>query len=143
MFIMKIRTIVLIALTSFFLISCAKQDIPAVSAAQEEYLIDSSGGEITIPVISTGIDDVFLKFDNSDKWDIDPTNGNRTPKSPWIHVTQIIEDYPQTKALASWRSGIVLKIEPNESADNRAATVQITSFSKKANVKVAQAGRLK
>lgn len=136
---MKIHTIVIIALTAIFM-SCAK-DIPSISADQEEYLVDSNGGEIIIPVMSTGIDDVILKFGISDKWDIDPTNGDRTPKAPWITVSQIIENYPQTKALASWRSGVVLTIEPNESADKREATAQISSFTKTANVKVVQAGR--
>ena len=136
---MKIHSIVLIALTTIFM-SCVR-DIPAVSAAQEEYLIDSNGGEITIPVMSTGIDDVILKFGYSDKWNKDPDNGDRTPKAPWITVSQIIEHYPQTKALVSWRSGVVLTIELNESANKREAIVQISSFTQTANVKVVQAGR--
>ena len=135
---MKIHTFVLLALTTIF-VSCA-QDIPIVSAAQEEYLIDSNGGEITIPVTSTGIDDVIIMFEYSDKWNIDPNNGDRTPKAPWITVSQIIENYPQTKFLPSWRSGIVLTIKPNESADKREAIVQISSFTQRADVKVIQTG---
>lgn len=63
-----------------------------------------------------------------------------TPAVPWLSVSRIIEDYPQTKALAIWTSGVVLSIEPNTTAYKRDATVQITSFSKTAKVKVVQAG---
>ena len=136
---MKIHAIVVLALTTLFM-SCAKQDIPAISVAQEEYLVDSSGGEITIPATSTGIDDVTIKLGYSDRWNTDPANGDRTPATPWISVSRIIEDYPQTRALASWTSGVVLNIEQNMTMYKREAIVQISSFSKTANVKVVQAG---
>lgn len=136
---MKIHAIVVLALTTLFM-SCAKQDIPAISVAQEEYLVDSSGGEITIPATSTGIDDVTIKLGYSDRWNTDPDNGDRTPATPWISVSRIIEDYPQTRALASWTSGVVLNIEQNMTMYKREAIVQISSFSKTANVKVVQAG---
>ena len=133
--IMKIHAIVFWALTTIVL-SCAKQDIPAISVAQEEYLVDSNGGEITIPVTSTGIDDVGY----SDRWNTDPDNGDRTPAAPWISVSKVIEDYPQTRALLSWTSAVVLNIEQNKTTFKREAIVQISSFSKTANVKVVQAG---
>jgi len=136
----KLKSIICFSLACCF-ISCIKQDIPSISVGQKEYVIDSYGGEITIPVTSTGIDDVNIVFGYYDKWDINPNNGDRTPKAPWITVSQIIEEYPQTKALASWESGIVLRIEPNESADTREATVQFRSFSRTADIKVTQAGR--
>ena len=136
---MKIHTIVILALTILF-ISCAKRDIPAISVAQQEYIVDSNGGEITIPVTSTGIDDVSIELSNSDKWNTDPNNGDRTPAAPWISVTKVIENYPQTKALLSWTSGVVLSIEQNKSTFKREAIVQISSFTKKAKVNVVQAG---
>lgn len=136
---MKIHAIVILALTTIFM-SCAKQDIPAISVTQEEYLVDSSGGIITIPVTSTGIDDVTIKLGYSDRWNTDPDNGDRTPATPWISVSRVIEDYPQTKALASWTSGVVLNIEQNMTMYKREAIVQISSFSKTANVKVVQVG---
>ena len=136
---MKIHTIVILGLTTIFM-SCAKQDIPAISVTQEEYLVDSSGGKITIPVTSTGIDDVTIKLGYSDRWNTDPDNGDRTPATPWISVSRVIEDYPQTRALASWTSGVVLNIEQNMTMYKREAIVQISSFSKTANVKVVQVG---
>ena len=136
---MKIHTIVILGLTTIFM-SCAKQDIPAISVTQEEYLVDSSGGKITIPVTSTGIDDVTIKLGYSDRWNTDPDNGDRTPATPWISVSRVIEDYPQTRALASWTSGVVLNIEQNMTMYKREAIVQISSFSKTANVKVVQTG---
>ena len=136
---MKIYAIVIIALTSFF-VSCGRQDTPAISVAQEEYLVDSNGGEITIPVTSTGIDDVTIKLGYSDRWNTDPANGDRTPATPWISVSKVIEDYPQTRALLSWTSAVVLNIEQNKSTFKREAIVQISSFSKTANVKVVQTG---
>ena len=69
---MKIHTIVILALTILFM-SCAKRDIPAISVAQQEYIVDSNGGEITIPVTSTGIGDVSIELSNSDKWNTDPS----------------------------------------------------------------------
>ena len=137
---MKIHAIVILALTTIF-VSCAKWDKPSISIEHEEYLVDSNGGEITIPVTSTHIDDVSVAFDYYDRWNIDSNNGDRTPKDPWITVSQIIENFPQTKALASWRSGVVLTVEPNESAEKREATVIISSFTKTASVKVIQTGR--
>ena len=136
---MKIHTIVILALTILFM-SCAKRDIPAISVAQQEYIVDSNGGEITIPVTSTGIDDVTIKLGYSDRWNTDPNNGDRTPAAPWISVTKVIENYPQTKALPSWTSGVVLSIEQNKSTFKREAIVQISSFTKKAKVNVVQAG---
>ena len=137
--IMKIHAIVFLALTTIVL-SCAKQDIPAISVAQEEYLVDSNGGEITIPVTSTGIDDVTIKLGYSDRWNTDPANGDRTPATPWISVSKVIEDYPQTRDLLSWTSGVVLIIEPNKTTSKREAIVLICSFSKTESVKVVQAG---
>lgn len=136
---MKIYAIVIFALTSFF-VSCGRLDTPAISVAQEEYLVDSNGGEITIPVTSTGIDDVTIKLGYSDRWNTDPANGDRTPATPWISVSKVIEDYPQTRALLSWTSAVVLNIEQNKTTFKREAIVQISSFSKTANVKVVQAG---
>ena len=136
---MKIYAIVIFALTSFF-VSCGRQDTPAISVAQEEYLVDSNGGEITIPVTSTGIDDVTIKLGYSDRWNTDPANGDRTPATPWIRVSKVIEDYPQTRALLSWTSAVVLNIEQNKTTFKREAIVQISSFSKTANVKVVQTG---
>ena len=101
---------------------------------------DSNGGEITIPVTSTGIDDVTIKLGYSDRWNTDPDNGDRTPAAPWIRVSKVIEDYPQTRALLSWTSAVVLNIEQNKSTFKREAIVQISSFSKTANVKVVQTG---
>jgi len=136
---MKIHAIVFWALTTLFM-SCARWDIPVVSVDQEEYLVDSNGGEITIPVTSTGIDDVTIKLGYSDRWNTDPANGDRTPATPWISVSKVIEDYPQTRALLSWTSAVVLNIEQNKTTFKREAIVQISSFSKTANVKVVQAG---
>lgn len=136
---MKIYAIIIFALTSFF-VSCGRLDTPAISVAQEEYLVDSNGGEITIPVTSTGIDDVTIKLGYSDRWNTDPANGDRTPATPWISVSKVIEDYPQTRALLSWTSAVVLNIEQNKTPFKREAIVQISSFSKTANVKVVQAG---
>ena len=107
---------------------------------QQEYIVDSNGGEITIPVTSTGIGDVSIELSNSDKWNTDPNNGDRTPAAPWISVTKVIENYPQTKALLSWTSGVVLSIEQNKSTFKREAIVQISSFTKKAKVNIVQAG---
>ena len=136
--ILKKYAIVLLALTTIFM-SCVR-DIPVISVAHEEYLVDSNGGEIIIPVVSTGIDDVTIKLGYSDRWNTDPDNGDRTPATPWISVSKVIEHYPQTKDLPSWPSGVVLNIEQNTSSFKREAVVQISSFSKKANVKVIQAG---
>lgn len=136
---MKVHAIVFLTLATLFM-SCAKRDIPSISVAQEEYIVDSNGGEITIPVTSTRISDVFIELSNSDKWIIDPNNGDRTPMTPWISVAKVIEHYPNTKALISWTSGVVLNIEQNKTSFKREAIVQISSFTKTAKVKVVQAG---
>lgn len=120
-------------------LSCAK-DIPYISVEEEVYLIGSKGGAIIVPVTSTGIDDVTITLHRTSKWDVDPSTGDLTPAEPWLSVSKVIVNYPQTKALASYRSAVILEAGPNGAGYAREATVEIWAFNKSAEVKITQAG---
>ena len=107
---------------------------------QSSYVVSESGGELVIPVVSTGIDDVRVSYSHSDRWDTDQ-QGNLTPKEGWIEIKQVIWD--NTRALAQFNSGVVLEVEPNTSSYERRAKVIVRSFTISKSVEIIQPGVLK
>ena len=79
----------------------------------------------------------------SSRWFTDPETGDKIPAEPWIRVSRIIEKYPQTKALPTKHSAIVLDIAPNEVQAQREATVEVKSFNVSKTVRIIQANPLK
>ena len=131
------KKFLVLAVAAIAMVGCVIEDIPAVSFSQEEYTVSSQGGELIIPVSSTGVDDVQITYQSGlDAWEIDPETGDKTP-SGWIKVVKVIEHY-DTRDLAQWDSGIVLQIEPNERGVERIGYVTVSSFMAEAKVTIKQ-----
>ena len=79
----------------------------------------------------------------SSRWVTDPKTGDKIPVEPWIRVSRIIEKYPQSKALPTEHSAIVLDIAPNEVQAQREATVEVKSFNVSKTLRIIQANPLK
>ena len=118
------------------MVGCAIEDTPVVSFYEESYTVSSEGGELIIPVNSTGVDEVSISYQSGmDAWEIDPETGDRTPGG-WIELVKIIEHH--TRDLAQWDSGIVLQIEPNNGGVERVGYVTVRSFMAEEKVTIKQ-----
>ena len=126
------------AVAAIAMVGCAIDDTPVVSFYEDSYTVSSQGGELIIPVNSTGVDGVEITYRSSmDAWEIDPETGDRTP-SGWIKLVKVIEHYEQTRELAQWDSGIYLQIEPNERGAERIGYVTVCSFMAEKKVTIKQ-----
>ena len=132
------KKLLVLAVAAIAMVGCAKWDVPAISFYEESYTVSSKGGELIIPVNSTGVDDVQITYQSGmDAWEIDPETGDRTPAG-WIKLVKVIEHYEVTRDLAQWDSGIYLQIEPNTNGAERVGYVTVSSFSAKAKVTIKQ-----
>ena len=121
------KKFLILAVAAIAMVGCAIEDKPVVSFYEESYTAPSNGGELIIPVNSTGVDEVSISYQSGmDAWEIDPETGDKTP-SGWIKLVKVIEHY-DTRELAQWDSGIVLQIEPNDSSVERIGYVTVRSF---------------
>lgn len=109
---MKRLFALLLLLSTTLLTGC---DIPEVDFYERSYEVSAAGGEIIIPVNSTGLDEVGIKYYGSNNKD-------------WCEVVEIIDHYDMTRALAEWDSGIKIKFEPNNSGKRRVVRIVATSF---------------
>ena len=131
------KKFLVLAVAAMAMFGCAIEDTPVVSFNQESYTVSKDGGELIIPVNSTGVDEVSISYQNNlDAWEVDPETGDKTP-SGWIKVVKLIEDY-DTRALAQWTSGIVLQIEPNDRGAERIGYVTVRSFMAEEKVAIKQ-----
>ena len=131
------KKFLILAVAALAMVGCAIEDIPSVSFNEESYTVSSNGGELIIPVNSTGVDEVSISYQSGmDAWEVDPETGDRTPAG-WIKVVKLIEHY-DTRALAQWTSGIVLQIEPNERGVERIGYVTVRSFMAEKTVTIKQ-----
>ena len=132
------KKFLVMAVAALAMVGCAIDDTPVVSFYEDSYTVSSQGGELIIPVNSTGVDGVEITYRSSmDAWEIDPETGDRTP-SGWIKLVKVIEHYEQTRELAQWDSGIYLQIEPNERGAERIGYVTVCSFMAEKKVTIKQ-----
>ena len=132
------KKFLILAVAALAMVCCAIEDTPVVEFYEESYTVSSKGGELIIPVSSTGVDEVSISYQSSmDAWEVDPETGDRTP-SGWIKVEKLIEHYEQTRDLAQWTSGIYLQIEPNNSGVERIGYVTVRSFMAEKKVTIKQ-----
>ena len=101
-------------------------DSPSVEFEQQEYELPAEGGEVVIPVLTTGVDYATIRYTFEDAWDFD-SNGNMVPREGWIDIV-VIPNYPESRALMRGRSGIQLKVKPNNTLANRTAWLIVGSF---------------
>jgi hypothetical protein len=115
-------------------------DTPYVEFYEESIIVEPEGGEMVIPVLSTGVDNVHIEFQSGDSWEIDPENGDKTPMEGWIKIVKVIEDYDySTRALPKWDSGISIVVEPNPSGGyERKAWITVQSFSMNDTIEIIQ-----
>ena len=134
------RLFILVAIAIGF-VACSRNmdtDIPSVSFSQDIYAVSRDGGEVIIPVRSTGVDNVTITYPNGDMWEVDPDTGDMTP-SGWITLVKVINDYKsETRALLKRTSGLCLEIEPNDTDYERTATITVSSFTAEASITVRQ-----
>ena len=103
-------------------------DKPSVDFYEESMTVSAEGGDLIIPVNSTGVDNVTITLPTGDSWVIDE-NGDMTPADSWIKLVKVINEYDDpTRALAKWDSGISLQVEPNTTGYERTATIVVHSF---------------
>ena len=131
------KKIFILAAMAIGMIACSPKDIPAVSFSQDTYAVSRDGGELIIPVSSTGIDNVTIYYPDGDMWEVDSQTGDMIPAEGWIKLVKVINDY-NTRALAQWTSGISLEIAPNDTDHERSATITVRSFNTEATVTVRQ-----
>jgi hypothetical protein len=118
-----------------FVVGCEREiipgkiyDTPYVEFYEESMTLSAEGGDVIIPVLSTGVDNVTIQLSSGDRWVIEE-NGDKTPKDSWIKFVKVIDQYDvPTRALAKWDSGISLYVEPNTTGRERSATITVRSF---------------
>ena len=133
---MKKLFFVAIAAVAFVSVGCERtifpnkiEDKPFVEFFEESMIVGAERGEVIIPVRSTGVDNVEIIFDYSDRWEVDEENGDLTPQEGWIKVVKVINEYEvPTRALAKWDSGISIVVEPNATGYERKAKISVQSF---------------
>ena len=97
------KKFLILAVAVIAMAGCQIKDIPSVTFNEESYTVSSEGGELIIPVSSTGVDDVIITYRHSDDaWEYDQSTGDMTPTGGWIKVVKVINNYEQTRELAKW-----------------------------------------
>lgn len=131
------KKFLVLAVAALAMVGCrVPQDVPVVSFYEESYTVSSKGGELIIPVNSTGVDEVSISYQSGmDAWEVDPETGDKTPNG-WIKLVKVIEHH--TRDLAQWDSGIVLQIEPNGIGVERIGYVTVRSFMAESKVTIKQ-----
>lgn len=90
-------------------------DIPDVDFYERSYEVSAAGGEMIIPVNSTGVDGVRISYIGSNNKD-------------WCEIVEVIDNYEMTRALATWDSGIKISFTPNNSDKRRTVRIIVNSF---------------
>ena len=142
----RIKFIVATAVLVVVGVSCERtivptkiEDIPFVEFKEESVAVEPEGGEMVIPVTSTGVSNVEIEFQHGDNWEVDPENGDLTQKDGWIKLVKVIDQYDDaTRALPKWDSGISIVVESNHTGYERRAWITVTSFTKSDRILVVQ-----
>ena len=114
-------------------------DKPEVDFLEESIIVAAEGGEQIVPLNSTGVDNAYIVNYGQDGWETDE-EGNMTPKEDWVEIVEIINHYePQTRELAQWQSGIVIRVKPNDTGAERNATLYARSFTVTDQITITQA----
>ena len=122
-------------------------DIPSAEFEESSYMVVAHGQVITIPVQTTGVDRIEIRSIGGGQmqemvWTTDEgCELDIRTNADWIELVDFIDNYPATRALAEWRSGIKLQIAPNSSSKSRHATVEVYSFGAHAKTKIKQEGK--
>ena len=128
-------SVVIVAVTLFS--GCAQMDEPSVSFSESSYMIPATGGELIIPVRSTGVDDVRIEYNDMSNWEVD-SNGDMIPVEGWMTIVKVIDNYQTTRELAEWMSGIVIDVKPNNNNSERSAVIVVKSYTAESSLRISQ-----
>lgn len=117
-------------------------DEPKIEFAEEQMTTSAEGGEIIIPITSTGIDHAYVLPESN--W-VQDENGDLLPVDEWIEIVRVVNEYDanadSTRALAQWTSAIVVNVLPNESNYTRKAIISAQSFMVSDNIIIYQSAQ--
>ena len=138
-----IKYFLMMAMASVALVSCERVipgmiwDTPEINFDQEQMSVAAEGGDYIIKVVSTGVDDVYVLFDNLQHGE----NGDLYPGEEWITINKVIYHYDEdaTRELPSYISGIDITVAPNTTGTTRKARIYATSFNKTDTIEIIQA----
>lgn len=122
------RIMFIMAIVAMVGVSCERKnkiwDTLQVEFYEESAIVEPEGGEMVIPVLSTGVDRVYI-----DGCQVYPECGDKMPEDSWITFVEVIEVYDDfTRALPVWNSGIRIVVEPNPSGGSeRRAWITVNS----------------
>ena len=122
------RIMFIMAFVAMVGVSCEREnkiwDTLQVEFYEESAIVEPEGGEMVIPVLSTGVDRVYI-----DGCQVYPECGDKMPEDSWITFVEVIEVYDDfTRALPVWNSGIRIVVEPNPSGGSeRRAWITVNS----------------
>lgn len=122
------RIMFIMAIVAMVGVSCERKnkiwDTLQVEFYEDSAIVEPEGGEMVIPVLSTGVDRVYI-----DGCQVYPECGDKMPEDSWITFVEVIEVYDDfTRALPVWNSGIRIVVEPNPSGGSeRRAWITVNS----------------
>lgn len=122
------RIMFIMAIVAMVGVSCEREnkiwDTLQVEFYEESAIVEPEGGEMVIPVLSTGVDRVYI-----DGCQVYPECSDKMPEDSWITFVEVIEVYDDfTRALPVWNSGIRIVVEPNPSGGSeRRALITVNS----------------
>ena len=138
-----IKYFLMMAIASVAFVSCEHtifspiEDKPEISFDKDQVEVAAEGGDYIIKVVSTGVDDVYINYDNLEYGE----DGNLYPSEEWITLNMVIYDYNEnaTRALAKYTSGIDITVAPNTTGKTRKARIYARSFTKNDYIDIVQA----
>ena len=137
-----IKYFLMLAIASVSFVSCEEtiisplMDVPEINFDEEKLEVAVGGGDYIIKVVSTGVDDVYINYDNLEYAE----DGNLYPSEEWITLNMVIYDYNEddTRALAKYTSGIDITVAPNTTGKTRKARIYARSFTKNDYIDIVQ-----
>ena len=138
-----IKYFLMLAIASVSFVSCEQtifspiEDKPSISFDEDQVEVAAVGGDYIIKVVSTGVDDVYINYDNLEYAE----DGNLYPSEEWITLNKVIYDYNEnaTRDLPLYISGIDITVAPNTTGKSRKARIYATSFTKTDYIDLVQA----
>ena len=129
-----IKYLLFFAVASIAFTSCAPEDCPEIRFDLQQLNVDAEGGDYTIKVTSTGIDNVNIYFFEYDE------DGNLQPGEQWITLNEVIYDYDEnaTRDLPLFISGVDITVAPNTTGVTRKARIYAESFNKTDTIEIIQ-----
>lgn len=139
----SIKYFLIMTVASVALVSCEEtiisplMDVPEINFDLEKMDVDKEGGDYIIKITSTGVDDVYIDFNNLQYGE----DGDLYPTEEWITLNKVIYHYDEnaTRDLPLYISGIDITVAPNTTGKTRKARIFANSFTKTDTIEIIQA----